>query len=56
MSEADMRGVGPKSATLERTRDEVLRAARPLPPDQDVLIRDLTEDEDRLFLEAIVGA
>jgi hypothetical protein len=56
MSKADMPGVDPKSATLERTRDEVLRAARPLPPDEDVVIGDLTEDEDRLFLEAIVAA
>lgn len=56
MSEADMRGVDAKSATLERTRDEVLLAARPLPPDEDVVIGDLAEDEGRLFLEAIVAA
>jgi hypothetical protein len=56
MSEADMPGTGPRSATFERTRDEVLREARPLPPDDDVLIGDLTEDEDRLFLEAITAA
>ena len=56
MSEAEMRGSGAKSAALERSRDEVLRLARPLPPDEDALIGDLSEDEDRLFLEAIVGA
>ncbi len=56
MSEAEMRGTSSRSVTLERTRDEVLRVARPLPPDEDVLISDLSEDEDRLFLEAIVGA
>lgn len=56
MSEADVRKNGPRSAMLERTRDEVLRVARPLPPDEDVVIGDLTEDEDRLFLEAIVAA
>jgi hypothetical protein len=56
MSETDMHDSGPKSETLERTRDEVLRAARPLPPDEDVLISDLTDDEDRLFLEAVAAA
>jgi len=56
MSEADMHRTGSKRATLERTRDEVLQAARPLPPDEDVLIGDLTDDEDRLFLEAIAAA
>jgi hypothetical protein len=34
----------------------VLAAARPLPPDEDVLIDDLTEDEDRLFLAAVLEA
>jgi hypothetical protein len=41
---------------LERGREEVLDAARPLPPDEDVLIGDLTEEEDRLFLGAIMSA
>jgi len=35
--------------TRERRNSDVLDAARPLPPDEDVLINDLTEDEDRLF-------
>jgi hypothetical protein len=43
-------------ATLERDREEVLDAARPLPPDEETLIGDLTEDEDRLFLAAILSA
>jgi hypothetical protein len=43
-------------ASLERSREEVLRAARPLPPDDEVLIEDLTEDEDRVFLDAILNA
>ena len=47
---------GSKGTTLERTRNEVLEAARPLPPDDDVLIDDLTEDEDRLFLAAVLEA
>ena len=37
-------------ATLERSREDVLGAARPLPPDEDVVIRELSEEEDRLFL------
>ena len=41
-------------ATLERSREDVLGAARPLPPDEDVVIRELSEEEDRLFLGAIL--
>ena len=44
------------AASWERDRDDVLAAARPLPPDEDVLIDDLTEDEDRLFLTAVLDA
>jgi hypothetical protein len=43
-------------ATLERSREAVLSAARPLPPDEDVVIEDLSEAEDRLFLEAILDS
>lgn len=56
MSEADAHGTGTRGTPLERSREEVLNAARPLPPDEDALIGDLTEQEDRLFLEAILGA
>jgi hypothetical protein len=45
-----------KGVGLERSREEVLRAARPLPPDDEVLVVDLTEDEDRVFLDAILNA
>jgi hypothetical protein len=41
-------------ATLERSREDVLDAARPLPSDEDVVIEDLSDDEDRLFLAAIL--
>jgi hypothetical protein len=34
---------------------ERVDAARPLPPDEEVLIGDLTEDEDRVFFEAILS-
>ena len=43
MSEADAHGTGSGGTTLERGREEVL-------------IGDLTEEEDRLFLEAIMSA
>jgi hypothetical protein len=43
-------------ATLERSRENVLGAARPLPPDEDVVIRELSEAEDRLFLGAILDS
>jgi hypothetical protein len=36
--------------------DDVLAAARPLPPDEDVLMDDLTEDEDRLFVAVVLDA
>ena len=56
MSEAGAQGTGSGGTTLERGREEVLDAARPLPPDEEVLIGDLTQEEDRLFLEAIMSA
>ncbi|HEX3955303.1 MAG TPA: hypothetical protein VHZ03_01585 [Trebonia sp.] len=45
-----------EDATLERSREDVLAAARPLPPDEDVVIEDLSEAEDRLFLGAILDS
>jgi len=56
MSEADAHGPGSGGTTLERDREAVLNAARPLPPDEEMLIGDLTEEEDRLFLAAIMSA
>jgi len=41
---------------LERSKDQVLGAAQPLSPDEDALITELTEDEERLFLAAILDA
>ena len=54
MSEPEARKLS--SLSRERDKDDVLAAARPLPPDEDVLIDGLTEDEDRLFLAAVLGA
>jgi hypothetical protein len=45
-----------QGVTPERDKDDVLAAVRPLPPDEDALIDDLTEDEDRLFLAAVLDA
>ncbi len=56
MSEPGARRPDVKGTTLERQRSEVLDAARPLPPDEDVLIGELTDEEDRLFLAAILDA
>lgn len=46
----------PEASSWQRSRSEVLTAARPLPPDEDALIEGLTDDEDRLFLTAISEA
>jgi hypothetical protein len=42
--------------TLERSREDVLEAARPLPPDEDVVIEELSDDEDRRFLAVILDS
>jgi hypothetical protein len=56
MSEPEVHKSASEGMTQERDRNDVLGAARPLPPDADVLIDNLTEDEDRLFLAAILEA
>ena len=56
MSEPEVPRSASKGTSLEHDRNDVLDAARPLPPDADVLIDDLTEDEDRIFLAAILEA
>lgn len=56
MSEPQTHADRSRGATLERTREEILAAAKPLPPAEDMLIEDLTEDEDRQFLDAIFNA
>ena len=43
MSEPEARKLASQGATRERDKDDVLAAARPLPPDKDVLIEGLTE-------------
>jgi hypothetical protein len=56
VSEPGAREPASNGATLERAREAVLAAARPLPPAEEMLIEDLTEDEERLFVEAILDA
>lgn len=56
MSEPNAHADRSSGATLERTREEILAAAKPLPPAEDMVIEDLTEDEDRRFLDAIFNA
>ena len=53
MSEPDVDGSSSCWETLERSREEVLSAARPLPLDGSMVIEDLSDDED-LFLAAIL--
>ena len=45
-----------RTATLERSREDVLGAARPLPSDDDMVIEDLSDEEDRLFVAAILNS
>lgn len=56
MSEPEARKLASEPVTRERDKNDVLAAARPLPPDEDALIDDLTEDEDRIFLAAVLDA
>lgn len=56
MSEAGAPKPVPQGASLERGREEVLAAARPLPPHEDMVIEDLTDEEERVFVEAILDA
>ena len=56
MSDPEAYRPASRGLSLERSREEVLDAARPLPPYKDVVIEELSEDEDRLFLAAILDS
>jgi hypothetical protein len=56
MSEPGAHESAPRSPSLERSREEVLAAARPLPPHEEMMIEDLTDEEERIFIEAILDA
>jgi hypothetical protein len=42
--------------SLERGVEDVLRFLRPFPPADEMLIGDLTEEEDQLFMAVVVDA
>jgi hypothetical protein len=52
MSEQHVHEPGGHGQVPDRDRDDVLDAAKPLPSGED----DLSDDEDRLFLAAILDA
>lgn len=56
MSKPEARRPDSRGPSPERSKDDMLAAARPFPRDEDVLIDDLTEDEDRLFIAAVLDA
>lgn len=56
MSEPHAREPASKGASLERSKEEVLASARALPPHKDMVIEDLTDEEERIFVEAILDA
>lgn len=56
MSEPSAHGPTSYGTSLERGREEVLAAAQPLPPDEEALIEGLTDEEERIFVEAILNA
>ena len=45
-----------KNASLGRSKEEALAAARPLPPHDEMVIEGLTDEEERIFVEAIFNA
>lgn len=55
MTSADPLWLWP-DASRERSPEEVLAELRPLPPAHEMLIEDLTEEEDRLFMAAVLDA
>ncbi|MGH3503596.1 MAG: hypothetical protein ACRDQA_22270 [Nocardioidaceae bacterium] len=52
MSEPREHGAEP----VEETREEILASAPRFPPLQEMVIEDLTEEEERVFLETIQDA
>jgi hypothetical protein len=56
MSGPEARVPASGGTTWERSREDVIEAARPLPPDEDVVIEELSDDEDRLFLAVILDS
>lgn len=55
MAEPHVRNVV-RERPLELTRQEILARARPLQHWEDLVIEDLTEEEERVFMDAIFNA
>jgi hypothetical protein len=43
----------PRGESLEKSVEEILAAARPIPPLDETIIEDLTEEEEQAFYDAI---
>jgi hypothetical protein len=43
-------------APVEESPEEILASARPFPPFEEMIIEDLTDEEQRVFLEVIFNA
>jgi hypothetical protein len=59
MGEPEVGPIGPVTAwdnPRALSSEEILRRARPLPPVEETVIEDLTEEEERVFWEAITSA
>lgn len=56
MSEPGTDKERPDGTTLERSREEIIAAAKPLPADEYSLTEDLTDDEACIFLATILDA
>ena len=54
MSELEAHEPASDGGTLERSRDDVLDAARPLPSGNEMVIEELSDDEDRIFVATIL--
>lgn len=46
----------PYGVVIEESVEDILASARPLPSGDEMVIEDLTEDEERRFFEAIRNA
>jgi hypothetical protein len=54
MSEPGAPEPAARGSSLERSKEEVLAVARPLPSHEDMVIKDLSDEEERIFIAAIL--
>jgi hypothetical protein len=55
MATEPVQGPFENEPSLELPVEELIRRARPLPPHEEMIIDDLTEEEGRLFIEACLS-